>query len=143
MIEEEVYVEQPQGFEIHDRESHVCRLKKALYGLKQAPRAWYGRMDSFLMSLGFTKSKADSNLYYKVEGDSPVLLLLYVDDLFLTGEEALISETKKKLSSEFEMKDLGLMHYFLGLEVWQKLDEIFLSQGKYTVEILKRFKMLD
>ena len=67
------------------------------------------------MSLGFTKSKADSNLYYKVEGDRPVLLLLYVDDLFLTGEEALISETKKKLSSEFEMKDLGLMHYFLGL----------------------------
>ena len=66
------------------------------------------------MSLGFTKSKADSNLYYKVEGDRPVILLLYVDDLFVTGEEALISETKKKLSSEFEMKDLGLMHYFLG-----------------------------
>ena len=63
VIEEEVYVEQPQGFEIHDRESHVCRLKKALYGLKQAPKAWYGRMGSFLMSLGFTKSKSDSNLY--------------------------------------------------------------------------------
>ena len=120
VIEEEVYVEQPQGFEIHDRESHVCRLKKALYGLKQAPRAWYGRMDSFLMSLGFTKSKADSNLYYKVVGDRPVLLLLYVDDLFLTGEEELISETKKQLSSDFEMKDLRLMHYFLGVEVWQK-----------------------
>ena len=71
-------------------------------------------MDNFLMSLGFTKSKEDSNLYYKVEGDRPVILLLYVDDLFVTGEEALISETKKKLSSEFEMKDLGLMHYFLG-----------------------------
>ena len=67
------------------------------------------------MSLGFTKSKADSNLYYKVEGDRLVLLLLYVDDLFLTGVEELISETKEKLSSEFEMKDLGLMHYFLGL----------------------------
>ena len=96
VIEEEVYVEQPQGFEIHDRESHVCRLKKALYGLKQAPRAWYGRMDSFLMSLGFTKSKADSNLYYKVEGDRPMLFLLYVDDLFLTGVEELISEMKEK-----------------------------------------------
>ena len=79
------------------------------------------------MSLGFIKSKADSNLYYKVEGDRPVLLLLYVDDLFLMGEEALISEMKKKLSSEFEMKDLGMMHYFLGLEVWQKPNEIFLS----------------
>ena len=94
VIEEEVYVEQPQGFEIHDHESHVCRLKKALYGLKQAPRAWYGRMDNFLMSLSFTKSKADSNLYYKVEGDIHVLLLLYVNDLFLTGDEELISKTK-------------------------------------------------
>jgi hypothetical protein len=61
--------------------SHVCRLKKALYGLKQAPRAWYGRIDSFLMSLGFTKSKADSNLYFKIMDNEPVILLLYVDDL--------------------------------------------------------------
>ena len=118
-------------------------MKKALYGLKQAPRAWYKRMDSLLMSLGFAKSKSDSNLYYKVEGDRPILMLLYVDDLFLTGVEELISETKETLSFEFEMKDIGLMHYFLGLEVWQKPDEIFLSQGKYTVEILKRFEMLD
>jgi hypothetical protein len=121
----------------------VCRLKKALYGLKQAPRAWYGRIDSFLMSLGFTKSKADPNLYYKVEDSGPVILLLYVDDLFLTGNEKLITECKRKLASEFEMKDLGMMHYFLGLEVWQKPDEIFLSQGKYAVEILKRFEMMD
>ena len=65
VVEEEVYVEQPLGFETHDRESHVCRLKKALYGLKQAPRTWYGRIDSFLSSLGFTKSKANSNLYFE------------------------------------------------------------------------------
>jgi hypothetical protein len=121
----------------------VCRLKKALYGLKQAPRAWYGRIDSFLMSLGFTKSKADSNLYYKVVDGGPVILLLYVDDLFLTGDEKLIVECKRKLVAEFEMKDLGMMHYFLGLEVWQKPDEIFLNQGKYVVEILKRFRMMD
>ena len=62
VVEEEVYVEQPLIFETHDRESHVCKLKKSLYGLKQAPKTWYGRMDNFLMSLGFTKSKADSNL---------------------------------------------------------------------------------
>jgi hypothetical protein len=68
--------------------------------------------------LGFTKSKEDSNLYFKVMNDEPVILLLYVDDLFLTGEEKLIIECKKRLTSEFEMKDLGLMHYFLGLEVW-------------------------
>jgi hypothetical protein len=129
VIEEEVYIEKPQGFEIEDRKSHVCRLKKALYRLKQAPRAWYGRIDSFLTSLGFTKSKADSNLYFKIMNNEPVILLLYVDDLFLTGEEKLITECKKRLASEFEMKDLGLMHYFLGLEVWQSPERSSLTKG--------------
>ena len=80
VIEEEVYIEQPQGFEVEDMKSHVCRLKKALYGLKQAPKAWYGRIDSFLTSLGFTKSKANSNLYFKIMDNELVILLLYVDD---------------------------------------------------------------
>jgi hypothetical protein len=79
---------------------------------------WYGRIDSFLMSLGFTKSSADPNLYFKVEDGEPMILLLYVDDLFLTGTEKLITEFKRKLAVEFEMKDLGMMHYFLRLEVW-------------------------
>ena len=94
---QEVYIKQPQGFEVEDRKSHVCRLKKALYGLRQAPRAWYGRIDSFLMSLGFTKSKEDSNLYFKIMDNEPVILLLY-DDLFLTGEEKLIAECKQRLA---------------------------------------------
>jgi hypothetical protein len=93
--------------------------------------------------LGFTKSQAGSNLYFKVMNDESVILLLYVDDLFLTREENLIIECKKKLASKFEMKDLGLMHYFLGLEVWQSPERIFLNQGKYAVEILKRFDMLE
>jgi hypothetical protein len=118
VIEEEVYMEQPQGFETHDREMHVCRLKKELYGLKQAPRAWYGRIDGFMMSLVFTKSSADPNLYFKVEDDGPMILLLYVEDLILTGVEKLIIECKRKLIAEFKMKDIGLMQYFLGLEVW-------------------------
>jgi hypothetical protein len=101
VIEEEVYIEQPQGFEVEDRKSHVCRLKKTLYGLKQGPRAWYGHIDCFLMSLGFTKSKADSNLYFKIMNNEPVILLLYVDDLFLIGEEKLITECKKRLALEF------------------------------------------
>jgi hypothetical protein len=75
--------------------------------------------------------------------NEPVILLLYVDHLFLTGEEKLITKCKKRLASKFEMKDLGLMHYFLGLEVWQSPTRIFLNQGKYTVEILKRFDMLE
>ena len=84
-IEEEVYVEKPNGFVVHGKESHVCRLKKALYGLKQAPRAWYGRIDGFLVRLGFTKSVVDSNLYYKVVDGQSLILVLYVDDLFLTA----------------------------------------------------------
>jgi hypothetical protein len=143
VIEEKVYIEQPRGFEVEDRKTHVCRLKKALYRLKQAPRAWYGRIDSFLTSLGFTKTKVDHNLYFKVMNDESVILLLYVDDLFLTGEEKLITDCKKKLVAEFEMKDLGLMHYFLGLEVWKSPRKIFLNQGKYAAEILKRFDMLE
>jgi hypothetical protein len=121
---------------------HVCILKKALNGLKQTPRAWYDRIEYYLMSLGFTKSKVDSNLYFKVVDGGPVILLLYVDDLFLTREEKFIIETKRNLVAEFEMKDLGMMHYFLGLEVWQRPSEIFLNQGKYVVEILKRFRMM-
>ena len=95
------------------------------------------------MSVGFAKSKVDPNLSYKVVEDVPVILLLYVDDLFLTGNEKQIMERKKKLVEEFEMKYLGLMHYFLGLEIWQSSEEIFLNQGKYAVEILKRFNMLE
>ena len=116
-------------------------MKKALYGLKQAPRAWYGRIDSFLTSMGFAKSKVNPNLYYKVVEDE--LVILYVDDLFLTGNEKQIVESKKKLVEEFEMKDLGLMHCFLGLKVWKSSEGIFLNRAKYVVEILKRLNMLE
>ena len=104
VIEEEVYIEQPQGFETGNQKTHVYKLKKALYGLKQAPRAWYGRIDCFLMSFGFTKSKANSNLYYKVEDDGLMILLLYVDDLFFTGEDKPINKCKKKLAAEFDIR---------------------------------------
>ena len=82
MSEEEVYIEHPQGFEVKDRVTQVCQLKKDLYGLKQAPRAWYGRIDSFLTSLVFTKSKVDPNLYVNIMDDEPIILLLYVDYFF-------------------------------------------------------------
>jgi hypothetical protein len=138
-----VYIEQPQGFVIYGKESRVCKLEKVLYGLKQAPRAWYARIDNYLMSLGFTKRDADPNLYYKVEDGCPLILVLYVDDMFLTGDEKLIDGCKRELTSKFKMKDLDLKHYFLGLGLWQRPDEIFLSQGKYTVEIQGRFGMMD
>ena len=100
-------------------------------------------MDGYLHSLRFSKSTADSKLYFKVVHNHILILVLYVDDLFLTGEEQLIAQCKRELTSEFEMKDLGLMQYFLGLEVWQKAGEIFLTQGKYVVDILQRFGMQD
>jgi hypothetical protein len=112
-----VYIEQPQGFEVHGRDSHVCRLKKALCGLKQAPKAWYSRIDTCLQQMGFEKSEVDPNLYFIVVGDDPLILVLYVDDLFITGAERLVDGCKQSLASKFEMKDIGLMHYFLGLEV--------------------------
>ena len=108
---------------MHGKESHVCRLKKALYGLKQAPRAWYSRIDTYLQEMGFTKSDADPNLYFIVIGEEPLILVLYVDDLVITGAEGLIES-----ASEFEMKDIGLMHYFLGLEVWQEEGHFFLGR---------------
>jgi hypothetical protein len=80
------------------------------------------------MSLGIKKSVIDPNLYYKIVGDECLILVLYVDDLFLTGSKRVIVECKRALDSEFEMKDLGMMHYFLGLEVWQRTYESFLSQ---------------
>jgi hypothetical protein len=121
----------------------VRKLKKALYGLKQAPREWYSRIDGYLQSSGFTKSDVDPNLYLLQVGKDPLILVLYVDDLFLIGAEKLIIRCKKELASKFETKDIGLMHYFLGLEMWQQLGEIFLRQGKYEIEILRRFEMMD
>jgi hypothetical protein len=126
LIEEEVYIEKPLGFEVHGRESHVCRLK-------QAPRAWYSRIDAYLQQLGFEKSEVDPNLYFIVVGEDPLILLLYVDDLFITGAERLINSCKESLASEFKMTDIGLMHYFLGLEVWQEPGHIFPGTRKVCV----------
>jgi hypothetical protein len=95
---EEVYIEQPQGFEVSDRETHMCLLRKALYGLKQAPRAWYSRIDTYLLQMGFEKSDADPNLYFIIRGEDTLILILYVDDLFITGAEDLIAECKLGLA---------------------------------------------
>jgi hypothetical protein len=90
-IEHEVFVEQPDGFVLHNKITHVCKLRKALYGLKQAPRVWYDMIDGFLKSMGFHKSDVDANMYFKVRGNQPVILILYFDDLFLIGDEGLIA----------------------------------------------------
>eukprot|EP00253_Pinus_taeda_P005800 PITA_05800 len=91
----------------------------------------------------FTKSEADPNLYFIVIGEEPLILVLYVDDLVITAAERLIEHCKRDLAAEFEMKDIGLMHYFLDLEVWQEEGHFFLGQGKYIVDILGKFHMED
>ena len=119
----------------------MCQLKRASYVLKQAPCAWYTRIDNYFTRLGFTKIEADANLYHIVVKGKLLIIVLYVDDLILTSDDQLIVSCKEDLAREFEMKDMGLMHYFLGMEVWQKDEELFVSQGKYANEILKRFHM--
>eukprot|EP00253_Pinus_taeda_P033318 PITA_33318 len=109
--------------------------------LKQAPRAWYTRIDNYFTGLGFTKSEADANLYHIAVKGKLLIIVLYVHDLILTGDDQLIMSCKEDLVREFQMKDMGLMHYFLGMEVWQKDGELFVSQGKYANEILRRFHM--
>eukprot|EP00253_Pinus_taeda_P019494 PITA_19494 len=121
-LKEEVYLVQLEGFVKQGQEHLVCRLKKDLYGLKQAPRSWHVKIDSFFYEKGFMRSKNDPNLYIKKDEDKNVALIsVYVDDLIITGNACkLIEEIKNQLSHVFEMKDLGELHYFLGLEVWRE-----------------------
>ena len=133
VLKEEVYVEQPPGYEVAGEEHKVYRLKRALYGLKQAPTAWYNRIDSYLMSNGFSKSTGEPTLYIKIENRNVLIVVLYVDDLVFTGnEKVVIGEFKEVMKSEFEMTDLGLLKYVLGIEVKQMHDDIFISQEKYA-----------
>ena len=105
-------------------------------------QAGTSRIDNYLREMGFQWCEDDHNLYF-LTGEVPLIPVLYMDDLFLTRDERLISDCKSNLEVEFKMKDLGLMHYFLGLEVWQRDGCFFIEQGKYAVEILKRFRMED
>eukprot|EP00253_Pinus_taeda_P003386 PITA_03386 len=118
-LHEEIYMEQPIGF-IQTNSSLVCWLKKPLYGLKQAPRAWYAKMDSLLLESGFSRCHYDNTVYTKKVGKSLIILVLYVNDLILTGSDSnLINHVKSNLKKKFEMTDLGKLHYFVGLQVLQ------------------------
>ncbi|CAL9028826.1 unnamed protein product [Prunus brigantina] len=144
-LQEEVYIDQPPGYERKGEKEKVFKLKKALYGLKQAPRAWYSRIDAHFAKLGFHKCPFEHTLYVKTEEEGKILMVcLYVDDLIFTGSDAkMFDEFKKSMMMEFEMTDLGLMHYFLGLEVIQSTAGNFICQKKYAQDILNRFQMDD
>ena len=116
-LEEEIFMLQPDGFEEPGKKNLVCRLNKSLYGLKQAPRCWYKRFDSFILSLGYNRLGSDPCAYYKKFGiDDFIILLLYVDDMLVSGpNKDRIRELKAQLAREFEMKDLGPANKILGM----------------------------
>jgi hypothetical protein len=143
-LEEEVYIEQPEGFYLSKNTDYVCKLKKALYGLKQGPRAWYSRLDKYLQQAGFRKESADNNLYIKVSQGNILLIEVYVDDIiFGSDDDRLSQKFAKDMQNEFEMSLLGELSFFLGLQIRQSNQGIFISQTKYIREMLKRFGMED
>ena len=118
LLKEKVFIAQPLGFVDSTLPSHVCHLQKSLYGLKQAPHAWFERFTSHLLTLGFTTFVADASLFILSHGSVTMYLLLYVDDIIITGNNlTVISNIISQLSIAFELKDFGPLHYFLGLQI--------------------------
>ena len=143
-LEEDIYMEQPEGFVIPGKEKLVCKLKKSLYGLKQSPRQWYKRFDTFMLSQGFKRSNYDSCVYLKTVKGSTIYLLLYVDDMLIAAKSmSEINELKKQLSNEFEMKDFGAAKKILGMEISRDRPsrKVYLSQKGYIDKVLRRFNM--
>jgi hypothetical protein len=137
-----VYVEQPSGFEDPKYPYHVYRLDKALYGLKQAPRAWYDCLKDFLLKQGFEIGKADATLFtHKVNGDI-FICQIYVDDIiFGSTNVAFCEEFSRIMTNRFEMSMMGELKFFLGFQIKQLKDGTFISQTKYTNDMLKKFDM--
>eukprot|EP00253_Pinus_taeda_P004924 PITA_04924 len=144
-LKENVFMSQPEGFVVKGHEHKVCKLVKSLYGLKQASRAWYEKLTEHLLKLNFNHFDLDdATLFVKKVGKTIVYLVVYVDDLLMTGNnESYIASIKKELGKSFEITDLGYAHYYLGIEVTQHPKSIFLSQKKYIGDLLNRFGMTE
>jgi hypothetical protein len=138
-LDEEIYMHVPPGYDKNVPVNTVCKLRKALYGLKQSPRAWFGRFTKVMTSLGYKQSQGDHTLFIKHSPQGGVtILLVYVDDIIMTGddwtEQQILSQC---LAKEFEIKTLGKLKYFLGIEVAHSRKGIFISQQKYITDLLK------
>ncbi|KAL0746111.1 hypothetical protein Bca101_101377 [Brassica carinata] len=137
-LEDEVYMYPPPGLEGLVKPGNVLRLKNAIYGLKQSPRAWYNKLSTTLNGRGFRKSELDNTLFTLTTPSGIICLLVYVDDIIITGSDKIgIRETKEFLKSDFEIKDLGEMKYFLGIELCRSKEGLFMSQRKYALDLLK------
>jgi histone deacetylase 1/2 len=142
IVDEEVYMFQPPRYEVKSQQNLVCKLDKALYGLKQAPRAWYARLCSKLIQLGFRPSKGDTSLFYYRKEGVMVYVLVYVDDIIVASSS--VDATKallKDLEKEFALKDLGELHYFLRIEVKRTSEGLLLTQQRYAANVIKRANM--
>lgn len=145
-LEEEIYMDQPEGYALKGQESLVCKLSKTLYGLKQSPRAWYKKIDDYFATQGLKRSHADPNIYVLRTSNGFIIIALYVDDLIIVCNNAeLLLKTKNHLATRFEMKDLGEIHYILDMQVTRNRENciISLNQQKYLENILQRFGMKD
>jgi len=140
---EEVYMEQPRGFIDPQFPSHVCRLHKSLYGLKQAPRAWFTRLSQTLLELGFVSSSVDNSLFILHRGNVHLYLLIYVDDILFTGTSTShIASVITQLQQVFKLKDLGNLHFFLGIQAVRSSQGLHLRQSKYISDLLSKSNML-
>src|SRR5271155_5336503 len=143
-LEEEIYMEQPEGFETGSREDFVCQLRKTIYGLKQAPRVWNQKIQCFLESIGFEQTYSDPCVY--VNKEKGIILAMWVDDLIIFGKDLnSVNDLKARLNEEYEMKDMGELKYFLGIQVHRDRERkiIHISQPGYNRTILERFGMQD
>ncbi|KAM1300483.1 hypothetical protein PS1_011811 [Malus domestica] len=145
VLEEEVYTEQPEGFEVKNASHKVYKLKKALYGLKQAPRAWYSEIDTYLTNCNFKRSISEATLYTRTDDEGNMIIVsIYVDDIVYTGgSNTLLSEFKRDMMQKYEMTDLGLLHHFLGMGVLQTERGVFIHQSKYAKSLLVKFGLED
>ncbi|KAJ3708562.1 hypothetical protein LUZ61_012267 [Rhynchospora tenuis] len=141
-LEETVYMSQPPGFADLNFPDHVCKLKKAIYGLKQAPRAWFSKLKQFLLSHNFISSQADNSLFILHKGATTIYLLVYVDDIIITGNDNVAIHTlMKSLDDQFSIKNLGQLNYFLGIEVIHHNSGMHLSQTRYLSKLLEKALM--
>ncbi|XP_071675719.1 uncharacterized protein [Lolium perenne] len=141
-LNEDVYMQQPPGFEDARFPSHVCKLQRSIYGLKQSPRAWYARLSHLLYQLGFTSSKADTSLFIFRRRGVHIFMLVYVDDIVIAGSSpGVVDVLVRSLSASFPIKDLGVLEYFLGLEASYNSGGMSLTQRKYALDLLHRVNM--
>ncbi|GKD86027.1 retrovirus-related pol polyprotein from transposon TNT 1-94, partial [Tanacetum coccineum] len=141
-LKEEVYVSQPEGFVDPDHLTHVYRLKKALYCLKQAPRAWYDTLSRFLLDSKFSKGVVDPTLFTQKTSKHILLVQIYVDDIIFASTDPKACDIfSNEMSSKFQMSMMGQMFFFLGLQVSQNLEGIFINQSKFALELLMKFRM--